>query len=392
MNGPPVMIFAISRPGEIMAAAVSKGTLIDLAISRPGAPDGVGDLYTARVTARVPAMAGAFLALAGAPDGFLPDSEGAAGLTEGQRIGVRVTRAAQAGKGPRLTAKLAPEEHARVAAGSQGLVARGPGAIERLARLYPEAPIVADDPALTAGLVQSLAGRIGLATEPIDGNVLDQIDNLGQPDVTLPGGGRLRIHPTPALVAIDVDAGVTTAARQSKTSAQTAFNRAMFGPLARQIRLRNLSGAIVIDLAGLSPRRRAALGPDLALALTGDPIGPRFLGFSALGLAEILRPRIHPPLHELLSGPHAAELAALREVARVVAAEPGRMPVLRAESSVAAALGADSVALSDLARRCGRPLVVRSDPRLPPCRWILEPPENEQADRSPVPDLRQTAD
>ena len=36
---------------------------------------------------------------------FLPDSEGAAGVTEGWLCGVRVTRAAQGGKGPRLTAR-----------------------------------------------------------------------------------------------------------------------------------------------------------------------------------------------------------------------------------------------------------------------------------------------
>ncbi len=53
----------------------------------------------------MPALAGAFVALAGA-EGFLPDSAGAAGLSAGTLLGVRVTRAAQGGKGPRLTARL----------------------------------------------------------------------------------------------------------------------------------------------------------------------------------------------------------------------------------------------------------------------------------------------
>ena len=48
-------------------------------------------------------MAGAFVALEGA-EGFLPDSEGGKSLTEGSILAVQVTRAAQGGKGPRLTA------------------------------------------------------------------------------------------------------------------------------------------------------------------------------------------------------------------------------------------------------------------------------------------------
>ena len=59
------------------------GTLLDYAIDRPGAPDGVGDLHRGRVTTRVPALAGGFVALDGAPDGFLPDSEGGKEATEG---------------------------------------------------------------------------------------------------------------------------------------------------------------------------------------------------------------------------------------------------------------------------------------------------------------------
>ncbi len=63
-------------------AVVRDGALLDYAIWRPGAPDGVGDIYRGRVIVSVPAMAGAFVALDGA-EGFLPDSEGGAGLTEG---------------------------------------------------------------------------------------------------------------------------------------------------------------------------------------------------------------------------------------------------------------------------------------------------------------------
>ena len=148
----------------------------------------------------------------------------------------------------------------------------------------------------------------------------DAVAALAEQEVDLPGGGRLRIQPTPALVAIDIDAGGAVDARQGKVAAHLAANRAALPELARQIRLRNLSGAILVDFAGLPARRRAALGPELQSALSDDPLHPRLLGFTMLGLAEIVRPRVHPPLHELLAGPHAAGLAALRRVA----AEPLR--------------------------------------------------------------------
>ncbi len=154
------------------------------------------------------------------------------------------------------------------------------------------------------------------------------------------------MYPTPALTALDVDLAGGTADRRRKRTAQLAANTALLPALARQIRLRNLAGAILVDLAGLPAKRRAAMGPAFAAALAADPLRPRFLGFTALGLAEILRPRIHPPLHELLAGPHAAGLAALRHAAAEIAARPERALRLCAAPAVATALRADPVALA----------------------------------------------
>jgi Rne/Rng family ribonuclease len=182
----------------------------------------------------------------------------------------------------------------------------------------------------------------------------------------------MTVHPTPALTAIDVDLAAATEGRGSKTRQHEAANRAAIPEIARQIRLRNLAGPILVDLAGLSARRRAALGEAFAAALAPDPLRPRFLGFSALGLAEILRPRVHPPLHEVLAGAHAAGLAALRRLAAEIAAAPSRPPILAAAPAAVAALQADSFALADLARRAGRPLILRPDPSLAPLGWRIE--------------------
>ena len=352
---------ACCSPGEVRVAAVQDGVLLDYAIWRPGRPDGVGDVHRGRVTATVPGMAGAFVAIAGA-DGFLPDSAGAAGRGIGDMLAVAVVRAAQGGKGPRLTA-LAEDP----GSGPPALLRHGPNAIQRLAALH-SGPVVVDDPGLFAALRPALGERLELGPA-WDEDIRTAVEALSHRMVGLPGGLRASIEPTAALVAIDMDMAAATAGREAKIPKQEAANRAALPALARQIRLRNLSGAILLDVAGLPLRRRPSLADALRSALAPDPARPRLLGFTAGGLAEIQRPRTHPPLHELLAGPHAAGLAALRTIAGADAARP---PQLRAAPDVVTALEADPVALPALANRLGRPLVVRSDPALPPGATIIE--------------------
>lgn len=357
-------IQAACSPGEVRVALVRDDELIDYGIWRPGAPDGVGDVHRGRITARMPAMAGAFVALAGA-DGFLPDSSGATGLGVGDVVTVQVTRAAQAGKGPRLRLMGA-------SAGEVGLLERGPGWLLELAAREPEAPVKVDDAAFAARLKPVLGMRLGVAESAWDEAVEEQVAALMSPSVELSSGARLHVEPTRALTAIDVDAGGAVASRQGKVAAHLSANQAVVPTVARQIQLRNLSGAILVDFAGLQARRRPSLGPALASALAQDPLRPRLLGFTGLGLAEIVRPRVHPPLHEMLVGPHAAGLAALRQAVAEVAAAPHRAVALRATPNVVAALQRDGEALADLARRSGRPLMLRSDPGMRTDEWVIE--------------------
>nr|WP_246523880.1 ribonuclease E/G [Neoroseomonas eburnea] len=349
------------------------GTLAEAWVERPARPDGVGDLHRGRVSAVAPAMAGAFVVLAGGETGFLPESEAstarrpiAEAVSEGMILPLRVTRAAQGGKGPRVTARLTAEETARIAAAPEGaprLVARGPDAPLRLAARHPGAGVEVDAAALAARLRGTLGARVRLLAAPaFDDSLEAEFDLLAGPEVPLAGGGRLLIHPTPALTAIDMDAGSAAGARGA--SAVVAMNREALPELARQIRLRNLGGAILVDFAGLSPKRRAALEEPLRAALAPDRQA-RLLGFTHLGLAEIVRDRIHPPLHEVLGWPPSTltrGLAALRQAAREAAARPGQALALRARPAVLAALQALPGALEDFAATAGRPLSLRPDP------------------------------
>ncbi len=234
-----------------------------------------------------------------------------------------------------------------------------------MAERYPDATIEADDLAVLAELRPMFGDRLRRVPAAFDDTTETAVDALAHQDAALPGGARMSIVPTPALVAIDVDLSSGVSGRGGKALTHMESNAAILPALARAIRLRNLGGAIVVDLAGLSPRRRAALGPAFAAAVAEDPVPTRFLGFSALGLAELLRDRIHPPLHELLAGPHAEGLAALRTLARQIAADPRTPPELTCPATVAEALQRDGPALADLARLAGRPLILRVDRTLP---------------------------
>jgi Ribonuclease G/E len=350
-----VSIRIASSPGEAQVVVVDGKRLLDFSLWRPGAPDGVGDVHRGRVIAAVPAMAGAFVALTHA-EGFLPDSEGAKGQTAGTILTVRITRAAQGNKGPRLTTRTEPAD------GPVGLIRRGADPVTRFAARYPEAPIVADDARVAAPLGATISSPV------FDEDLVQAIDALTRPVVEVAGGATLSIWPTPALVAIDVDARGALAGGVR----HEAVNRAVLPALADQIRLRNLSGAIVVDLAGLSARKRAALRPDFVSALADDPLLPRFLGFTALGLAELVRSRVHPPLHELLAGPLAAGLAALRATLAEFDQDPRGMRAIRAHPAIVSALQRDPAALPDLVRRTGRRATLRSDPSLAATTWILE--------------------
>jgi Ribonuclease G/E len=333
-----------ASPGE-RRVALMRGRLPYLvAVERPAYPDAVGDLHRARVSEVSRAMSGAFLTMAGGVSGFLPDSEAPdrKAVHEGAMLMVRVMRAAQGGKGPRLTARLSSEECAD--GDGVALLRRGPEAALRCAALAPGAPVLCDSHAEVARLRPALGPRVSFARDAFGDDLENLFDLLAGQEVPLPGGGRLTIHPTPALTAMDVDTGAQAA---GDAAAALRLNHAAVAEAARQIRLRDLGGAIVLDVAGLTPKQRAALAEPLAAALREDPLKPKLLGLTRLGLFEIQRRRVHPPLHEVLGlppSPLTHGLAALRRAMREESANPGRALTLRAAPAVIAAIQAADAA------------------------------------------------
>ncbi|WP_145134645.1 ribonuclease E/G [Roseomonas gilardii] len=359
---PEMLILHSVSPGERRTALLRDGVLEEAWIERPARPDGVGDILVGRVTARVPALSGVFLALPGEESGFLPDAQGGEGLSEGTHIAVRVVRGAQGGKGPRLDRKL-PQglDLPSPLRGPPRLLQPGPAAVERLAQAFPKA-MLRTDSAETVPMLRSLgAARVSLSPEPVfDGELEEAFDALARPEVLLPGGGRLLIHPTPALVAIDVDTGAATGRDRA---AQARVNEAALAEAARQIRLRRLAGPILIDLAGMAPKARGAFLPALREAARPDT-QLRIMGLTALGLIECVRTRVHPPLHEITGQPPiplTLGLAALRRVLRALRHQPGLRPALRAHPRVLAALREWPGALEEFEAMAALPLVLRPD-------------------------------
>ncbi|MBP0446718.1 ribonuclease E/G [Roseomonas sp. SSH11] len=366
-------ILLSASPGERRVALWRDGRLDAAFVERPARPDGVGDVHLGRIATRVPALSGAFVALEGGASGFLPDAQGGEGLTEGTYLALRVTRAPQGGKGPRLAGTGLPKDLPRAFEGPPRLLRRGPDAALRLAAAHAALPVLTDSPREAARLRGPLgAQRVRLLPHPAFSEPVEAaFDELASPEIPLEGGGRLLIHPTPALTALDVDTG--SAAGRSAT-AHRSVNAAALAEAARQIRLRHLAGPILLDLAGGSASSRAALLPALRSAASADPL-LRVVGLTGLGLMEMVRTRIHPPLHEVLGqplSPLTQGLAALRRAARESAARPGAALALRAHPTVLAALRELPGALEDYAAGAAHPISLRPDAALPPGAEIIE--------------------
>jgi len=131
--------------------------------------------------------------------------------------------------------------------------------------------------------------------------VENQIDAIYNPIVQLRSGGYLVMHSTEALVAIDVNSGRATRERHiEETAIKTNLEAAE--EVARQLRLRDLAGLIVIDFIDMEENRNnAAVERRLKEALRSDRARIQIGHISAFGLLEMSRQRLRPSLLETSS-------------------------------------------------------------------------------------------
>jgi ribonuclease E len=133
--------------------------------------------------------------------------------------------------------------------------------------------------------------------------VESQIDLIHSPVVQLRSGGYIVINPTEALVAIDVNSGRSTKERNiEETALRTNLEAAE--EIARQLRLRDLAGLIVIDFIDMEEHRnQGAVERRLKEGMKYDRARIQLGRISPFGLLELSRQRLRPSLVEASTQP-----------------------------------------------------------------------------------------
>jgi len=343
-------------PGEVRVGRIEKGRLAEVLIQR-GSQDTTGEIRRAILRGKDAASGGGFLDVGDGIEAYLTNP-GDAPL--GAKLLVQITKPAIADKraearrrieimgealiltpvseGIEISRKLDRPARDRLkawgaAAGAKGLTIRTAaaaftdqaltGQLAALQRawsaLVPEGPpglaLAAPDPltraiaaldegagpiCISGGHCAGYEGRLQVL--PVGREAFawfgleEQLEAALLPSVALSSGGRLHIDTTRMATTVDIDTA-------GAASGEEVGREAMV-EIARQIRLRNLSGLILIDPPRKGPRE--PLLASLRVALAADRVPSVIHGVTKAGLIEISRPRLRPSLAELMLAPAAS--------------------------------------------------------------------------------------
>jgi len=334
--------------GGALAAGWAGRAVVDLAYRPDDDAAAAGDRWIGRVR-RIDRRGGAaFIDLGAAPDAYAK----AAAAHEGALVAVTIAQPARPDddKGARAVDLEPAPAGARI-----GRLRRA-SAAARAQALWSDAPVRVDGPTDAKGWT----ARRALFDHPA---VDAAFEIAAAPTLALPGGGRLTLHPTPALLVADVDAG---------GGARVVANGAAIDALMRALRLRGEGGLTILDL--IDPPRRgrpktgdeaAALCDQAAAAAALDPARPRIGRVSPHWTLDLSRPRRAAPLSDWFAEDAAIARgvrAALRRVRAAADAAPGRVIALRCVEDVAGALAGPAAAdLDYAAAQAGAAIEVAAD-------------------------------
>ena len=205
-----------------------------------------------------------------------------------------------------------------------------------------------------------------------------QFDAMHSPTVQLRSGGYIVINPTEALVAIDVNSGRSTKERNiEETALRTNLEAAE--EVARQVRLRDLAGLIVIDFIDMEENRhQRQVEHKVKDSMRTDRARIQIGRISAFGLLEMSRQRLRPSLleHSTEICPHCAGVGRVRSI------ESAALHALRAIEEEGVRRRASEIAvslppnvalyllnqkrqtLSDIEKRYGFSVVIEADEEL----------------------------
>ena len=231
------------------------------------------------------------------------------------------------------------------------------------------ARVVVDDPAAVSRVGSFLGAEHGNvlveahdeSTELLEHYKINSaIRDALKPRVDLPSGGYVIIEPTEALTVIDVNSGsFTRSANARETVLWTNVEAAI--EIARQLKLRNIGGVIIIDFIDMDSRRdQLQLLEHFTTATRDDSARPQIAQLTELGLVELTRKRQGQNIYELFARAcpscgglgHVAVLPG-KDLSQPLAAETGLVrSVASARSEVVSP--ADTAANNNRRRRGGR--------------------------------------
>jgi len=129
-------------------------------------------------------------------------------------------------------------------------------------------------------------------------NIEEQIESIYQPQVQLPSGGSIVIGPTEALVAIDVNSGRTSKKGDFEESIFLA-NMEAADELARQLRLRDLGGLIVVDFIDMRNKKHIReVERQVKTSMKRDKAKVDISRISRFGLMQISRQKMGAPIEK----------------------------------------------------------------------------------------------
>jgi ribonuclease E len=217
-------------------------------------------------------------------------------------------------------------------------------------------------------------------------NVENQLDQMFSPQVTLPSGGYIVINPTEALVSIDVNSGRSTKEHNIEdTALQTNLEAA--DEVARQLRLRDLAGLIVIDFIDMMENRNnRAVERKLKDALKNDRARIQVGRISHFGLMEMSRQRIRFGVVEssthicptcagtgIVRSTESLALMVMRQVEDSVLRKPGQSINVKVPTDVALyILNGKRVTLSQLEAKYGLSINIMADDQLVGSHFLIE--------------------
>jgi ribonuclease E len=172
-----------------------------------------------------------------------------------------------------------------------------------------------------------------------------------KPRVDLPSGGYVIIEPTEALTVIDVNSGsFTRSANARETVLWTNYEAAT--EIARQLKLRNIGGVVIIDFIDMESRRdQLQLLEHFTAAIRPDSARPQIAQISELGLVELTRKRQGQNIYELF-GRACPSCGGLGHVA-VLPGKDSLLPLAAAPGLVRSAASARAEVLSPVGVESG---------------------------------------